>query len=228
MRDTFCQLLPSKRYSCKLIGTHRCSYILGFLTFRRSDVYVFPVLLVPVVICNNALFFFLFVFYTFKKTACDESAERSQGDEPTRREKNKSLPNWISSSTKVCIFSYLLCGESPDLLALNAKPYLPCLRLLINRNIFLSGLNFGSRSIENSGNVIYSTTEMRVLFFFPRLVVTMKEGEPQMKVQMPSCLTKGIVFSQGLACTQALLYFSFRSSGKHRRARERPPYTGGQ
>lgn len=31
MRDTFCQLLPSKRYSCKLIGTHRCSYILGFL-----------------------------------------------------------------------------------------------------------------------------------------------------------------------------------------------------
>ena len=30
MRDTFCQLLPSKRYSC-WIGTHRCSYILGFL-----------------------------------------------------------------------------------------------------------------------------------------------------------------------------------------------------
>ena len=172
--------------------------------------------------------FFLFLFDTFKKTACDESAERSQGDEPTRREKNKSLPNCISSFTKVCIFSYLLCGESPDLLALNAKPYLPCLHLLITRNIFLSGLNFGSRSIENSGNVIYSTTEMRVLFVFPRLVVTMKESEPQMKVQMPSCLTKGIVLSQGLACTQALLYFSFRSSGKHRRARERPPYTGGQ
>ena len=164
--------------------------------------------------------FFLFVFYTFKKTACDESAERSQGDEPTRREKNKSLPNCISSFTKVCIFSYLLCGESPDLLALNAKPYLPCLHLLINRNIFLSGLNFGSRSIENSGNVIYSTTEMRVIFVFPRLVVTVKESEPQMKVQMPSRLTKGIVLSLGLACTQALLYFSFRSSGKHQRARE--------
>lgn len=36
IRDTFCQLLPSKTYSCKLIGTHRCSYILGFL---RSDVH---------------------------------------------------------------------------------------------------------------------------------------------------------------------------------------------
>lgn len=36
MRDTFCQLLPSKRYSCKLIGTHRCSYILGLL---HSDVH---------------------------------------------------------------------------------------------------------------------------------------------------------------------------------------------
>ena len=155
--------------------------------------------------------FFLFVFYTFKKTACDESAERSQGDEPTRREKNKSLPNWISSFSKVCIFSYLLCGESPDLLALNAEPYLPSLYLLINRNIFLSGLNFGSRSIENSGNVIYSTTEMRVLFVFPRLVVTVKESEPQMKVQMPSCLTKGIVLSSGasLYTGVALFFFSF-------------------
>ena len=172
--------------------------------------------------------FFLFVFYTFKKTACDESAERSQGDEPTRREKNKSLSNWISSSTKVCIFSYLLCDESPDLLALNVKPYRSCLHLLINRNLFLSGLNFESRSGENSGNVIYSTTEIRVLFVFPRLVVTMKESEPQMKFQMPSCLTKGIVLSQGLTCTQTLLYFCFRSSGKHRRARERPPCAGGQ
>lgn len=139
-------------------------------------------LLEPVVICKNALFFFSFVFYTFKKTACDESAECSQGDEPTRSEKNKSLPNWISSFTKVCIFSYLLSDESPDLPALNAKPYRPCLHLLINRNIFLSGLIFESRSSENSVNVIYSTTEMQVLFVFPRLIVTMKESEPQMKV----------------------------------------------
>ena len=51
--------------------------------------------------------FFLFVFYTFKKTACDESAERSQGDERTRREKTKSRPNWISSFTKVCFFFVL-------------------------------------------------------------------------------------------------------------------------
>lgn len=105
------------------------------------------------VICKNALFFFLCVFYTFKKTACDESAE--PGDEPTRSEKNKSLPNWISSFTKVCIFSYLLSDESPDLPALNAKPYRPCLHLLINRNIFLSGLNFESRSSENSVNLFY-------------------------------------------------------------------------
>ena len=172
--------------------------------------------------------FFLFVFYTFKKTACDEFAERSQGDEPTRREKNNSLPNWMSSFTKACIFSYLLCDESPDSFALNAKPYRPCLHLLIKRNIFLSGLNFESRSSENSGNVIYSTTEMRVWFVFPRLVVTMKESEPQMKVQMPSCLTKGMVLSQGLACAQTLLYFSFCSSGKNRRARERPLCAGGQ
>ena len=55
--------------------------------------------------------FFLFVFYTFKKNARDESAERSQGDKPTRREKNKSLPNWVSSFTQVCVFSYLPSDE---------------------------------------------------------------------------------------------------------------------
>ena len=141
---------------------------------------------------------FRFVLDTFKKTAYDESAERSQRDEPTRREKTKSLPNWISSFTQVGTFSYLHSDESPDLFSVNAKPYRPCLHLLINGKYFLSGVNYESRSSENAGNVIYSTTEMRALFVFPRLVVTMEESEPQMKVQMPNCATKGMVLSQGL------------------------------
>ena len=121
-------------------------------------------------------FFFLFVFYTFKKNACDESAERSQGDKPTRREKNKSLPNWVSSFTQVCFFLLTFWRE------------------------ILSGFDFGTRSSGKAGNVIYSTAEMRALFVFPRLVVTMEESEPQMKVQVPNCVTKGtcMILSQGL------------------------------
>ena len=114
------------------------SFTLALRQKKTIAIYVFQFYLYPWSFVSMPFSFFCFAFYIFKKTGCDESAERSQGDEPTRCEKNKSLPNWISSFTKVRIFSH----ESPDLLALNAKPYRPCLHLLINRNIFLSGLKF--------------------------------------------------------------------------------------